>query len=135
MKRTLEPELMDIQVQAEAYTAHHLSFAAADLDRQPELASRARLLCDKLPSPRLETLTYDLPRAASRVTATALVERYTRCASPVLRQDVHYSLFAALQQHEVEEQLREEDFQLSLSVPVVGDRHRARHPAVWGRRS
>jgi SAM-dependent methyltransferase len=37
-----------------------LDIAQADLNRQPELASRARLICDKLPSPRLETQAYDL---------------------------------------------------------------------------
>lgn len=37
-----------------------LAIAQADLDRQPELARRARLICDKLPSPRLETRAYDL---------------------------------------------------------------------------
>lgn len=117
MKRTPEPELMDTQVQAEAYAAADftesnelflrllieqlpgplkgaraldlgcgpadivirflrrfpeatcdaldgsqpmLDIAQADLERQPELARRARLLCDKLPSPRLETQAYDL---------------------------------------------------------------------------
>jgi SAM-dependent methyltransferase len=37
-----------------------LDIAQADLDREPELASRARLICDKLPSPRLEIQAYDL---------------------------------------------------------------------------
>ena len=37
-----------------------LDLALADLEREPEIASRARLICDKLPSPRLETGAYDL---------------------------------------------------------------------------
>lgn len=37
-----------------------LDIAQADLDAEPELASRARLICDKLPSPRLESHAYDL---------------------------------------------------------------------------
>jgi SAM-dependent methyltransferase len=37
-----------------------LELAQADLDREPGLARRARLICDKLPSPRLETNAYDL---------------------------------------------------------------------------
>lgn len=37
-----------------------LAIAQAELAPEPELASRARLICDKLPSPRLETRAYDL---------------------------------------------------------------------------
>jgi SAM-dependent methyltransferase len=37
-----------------------LDLAQADLDREPAVANRARLICDKLPSPRLETNAYDL---------------------------------------------------------------------------
>ncbi len=217
MKRTPEPELMDTQVQAEAYAAADftesnelflrllveqlpgplkgaraldlgcgpadivirflrrfpeatcdaldgsqpmLDIAQADLERLPELASRARLICDKLPSPRLETRAYDLilsnsllhhlhdpqvlwrslpalgrsgalvlvmdlMRPASSTSAVALVERYTRGASPVLRQDFHHSLFAAFEPTEVEGQLREAGLQQSLSVQVVSDRHLA----------
>ena len=33
---------------------------AADLDAEPELARRACLICEELPSPRLETRAYDL---------------------------------------------------------------------------
>lgn len=37
-----------------------LDLAQADLDREPDVARRARLICDKLPSSRLETNAYDL---------------------------------------------------------------------------
>jgi SAM-dependent methyltransferase len=37
-----------------------LDLARAALEREPNLARRARLICDKLPSPRLETHAYDL---------------------------------------------------------------------------
>jgi len=37
-----------------------LDLAQADLDREPAIASRARLICDKLPSPRLANNAYDL---------------------------------------------------------------------------
>jgi SAM-dependent methyltransferase len=37
-----------------------LDLAQADLDRHPDLAPRARLICDKLPSARLEPGVYDL---------------------------------------------------------------------------